>query len=185
MPPLIRLLAAWLLVLGAAAAALKGLDHVPTLIAGTPRGARVFTSIEDAERAIGARVWMPGYYPDDLRWPPARVEVARTPPPAIAVRVAGRDGDLDRLTIVQTLDMESAHPRGLLAAGQLMEATPVTLGSHEATLARVLLGTREMHDVSWSQGRRRITLRFAGPVDRLLLIAGSLERRARETDRPE
>jgi hypothetical protein len=180
MAPVLRLLAAWLTVVGIAAVVLKGLDHVPTVLAGTPRAARVYRSIEDAERAAGARVWMPGYYPDDLRWPPRRVEVAHTRPPAVAVRVAGADGDADRLAIVQTLGGQAAPPPALLPAGRPMQATPVTLGTHEATLTRVLLGTRELHDIAWSQGGRRITLRFAGPVDRLLLIAGSLERLARE-----
>jgi hypothetical protein len=180
---LLRLLGPWVLVMGVAAGALKGLDHVPTLLAGTPRGARVYASIEQAEQAVGARIWMPAYYPDDLRWPPLRVELMHADPPSVAVRIEGTDGDANRLVIVQTLGGEAAPPPGLLRAGRTLEATPVTLGSHEATLTRVLLQTRELHDIAWSQGGRRITLRSAGPVDRLLRIAGSLERRARETGR--
>jgi hypothetical protein len=181
MSPLPRLIAAWLLVMGGAVIALKALDHVPTLLAGAPRGVRMYGSIEDAERAIGARVWMPGYYPDDLGWPPARIEVSALRPTAVAVRVTGNDGDRDRLAIVQTVEADAAAPSGLLPAGQPMEASPVTVGSHAAVLSRVLVGTRELHDLSWSQGGRRITLRYAGPVDRLLLMGGSLARRVDES----
>jgi hypothetical protein len=182
MSPLPRLIAAWLLVMGSGVAALKSLDHVPTLLVGAPRGVRIYPSIEDAERAIGARVWMPGYYPDELRWPPARVEVSATRPAGVAVRVAGADGDRERLAIVQMVGAEVVPPPGLLPSGQPMENSPVSVGSHAAVLSRLLVGTRELHDLSWVQGGRRITLRYAGPVDRLLLIAGSLERRARETE---
>src|SRR5512139_3062881 len=99
MQPLLRPIAAWLLVIGSAAVVLKGLDQVPTLVAGAPPGVRVYASIEDAERAIGASVWMPGYYPDELRWPPARVEVTSARPTTVAVRIAGRGGDAERLAI--------------------------------------------------------------------------------------
>lgn len=177
-----RLIGVWLLVVGAAAAGLMLLDHVPTLLASAPRGARVYASIDEAERAIGARIWMPGYYPDELRWPPDRVEVAATRPPTVVVRVGGRDGDRARLTIVQTVGGDVPPPPGLLAKGQAMETTPTFVGDREATLARVLIGPSETHDLWWAQDGRRITLRYSGPVERLLLIAGSLERRARETD---
>jgi hypothetical protein len=180
MPIAARPFVAWLLVMAGAAVALKVLDHVPTLIAGTPRGVRVYRSIEEAERALSARIWMPGYYPDELRWPPLRIELAPTRPPAVAVRIASRDGDPDRLAVVEAMG-PGAPPPVLLPAGETMETSPVVVGGGPAVLSRVLLGTRELHDLSWSQGGRSIVLRYAGPVDRLLLIAGSLERRARET----
>ena len=59
MSPLPRLIVSWLVVVAAAAAALRALDHVPALLAGAPRGVRVYASLEEAERAIGASVWMP------------------------------------------------------------------------------------------------------------------------------
>jgi hypothetical protein len=183
MSPLPRLLVSWLLVMALAVAVLKAVDHLPTLLVGAPRGVRVYASIEDAERAVGARVWMPGYYPDELDWPPARVDVAPGSPAALAVRIAGRDGDAERLAIVETLAARAHPPADLLAAGQLMGSNDVTVGTHAAVLARVLVGTREWHDLAWLQEGRRITLRYAGPVERLLLIGGSLERRARESTR--
>ena len=174
-----RVVASWLLVMAVAAVALKAVDHVPTLLAGTPHGVRVYRSIDDAERAIGARVWMPGYYPDELRWPPARVEVGAAGPAAVAVRITGSDGDPDRLVIVQTIGAEGTPPSSVLPAGEPLGTSAVTVGSHPAVLARILLGTREVHDVSWTQDGRRIVLRYAGPVDRLLLMAASL--RAQKT----
>lgn len=180
MQSIFRLLASWLLVMAVAAASLVALDHVPTVLAGTPRGVRAYPSIEEAERAIRARVWMPGYYPDELAWPPARVDVSPGSPPAVAVRITGRDGVAHRLVIVETLSPEPRALAGLLPAGELMGTNVVTLAGHAAVLSRVLVGTREWHDLSWTQAGRAITLRYAGPVDRLMLIAGSLARRADE-----
>jgi hypothetical protein len=180
MRPLPRLLVSWLLVMAVAAAVLAALDRVPTLLAGTPRGVRAYASIEDAERAVGARIWMPGYYPDELGWPPARVDVAPGTPPAVAVRVAGRGAEGERLAIVETLSPETRPPASLLPEGERLGTNAVIVGRHAAILARVLLGTREWHDLSWTQAGRGITLRYSGPVDRLLLIGGSLARRADE-----
>jgi hypothetical protein len=140
----------------------------------------VYASIEDAERALGARIWMPAYYPDELRWPPRRVEVSAARPTTVAVRIAGRDGSGERLALVQTVGAHVPPPPALLPPGERMETTPVALGGRQATLARVLVGSRELHDLWWDQDGRRVTIRYSGPVDRLLLIAGSLERRADE-----
>jgi hypothetical protein len=171
-----RLIGAWTLVIAAAAAGLAALDRLPALIAGTPHGARVFASVEEAERAVGARIRLPGYYPEDLRWPPTRIEVSRSVPPTVVIRVAGRDGARERLVVAQCIRGTASPPPDLLPPGQAMETTRVQLGSTTAHLVRVLLGPRELHDVWWDQRERRITLRYTGPVRQLLLMAESLER---------
>lgn len=185
MHPLLRLIAVWLLVMGAAAAALKALDVVPSLLAGASHRARVYASLEEAERALGARIWLPGYYPEELQWPPSRVEVSPTEPATVVLRIAGRDSGADRLIVAQSIGGLASVPSYLLAPGRTIGTTKILVGTRPARLVRVLLGPRELHDLSWDHDGRRITLRYSGPVDRLLLLAGSLERRATETARPE
>jgi hypothetical protein len=108
------------------------------------------------------------------------VDVAPGPPLVIVVRVGGRGSEGERLVIVETLSPERRPTSSVLPAGEPMGTNEVTVGGQAAVLSRVLLGTREWHDLAWSQAGRRITLRYAGPVDRLMLIAGSLARRVDE-----
>jgi len=173
-----RVIGVGVVVMALAAGALKALDRVPALLAGTAHGARVFASIEEAERAVGARIWLPAYYPDELAWPPASIEVSATEPPTVLVRLAGRDGGRDRLVVAQSIGWETPPPAGFLPPAQELGSADIALGGHRARLSRVLLGPHEMHDLRWDQDRRRVTLRYRGPVDTLMLVAASLERRA-------
>ena len=176
MTSLPRLIGAWVLVIAAAAAVLQAVDRLPALLAGTTHGARVFNSIEDAEQAVGARIRLPGYYPEDLRWPPSRIEVSPSVPPTVVVRVAGRDDGRERLVVAHCVGCTAPPPEDLVPPGEAMETTPIRVGATAAHLVRVLLGPRELHDLWWIQDGRRITLRYSGPVGQLLLMAESLER---------
>src|SRR5450759_1285965 len=127
-----RVVRSWLLLVGAFAVGLKAADRMPALMAGTPHGARIYATVAEAEHAVGAKIWVPAYYPDTMAWLPA-VHVLTT--------------------------------------------NAVTLGRHPATLTRVLAPSGQLlHDVWWDQGPRRLTLRYSGPVEELILIATSLER---------
>ena len=177
-----RIIGDWLLVMAGTAVVLGALDHVPARLLGIAHGVRLFESIDSAERALGTRIWLPGYYPEELAWPPRRVEATSVEPVAVAVRIAGRLDRRERLSIVQTLGGAST-PSALLPPGTPMGANEVAVGRHRGTLVRLLIGPEELHDVTWLQAGRRVTLRYSGPVDRLLLLAGSLERRVSEKAR--
>jgi len=167
----------WLLVVAGFFVGLRAVDRVPALLAGTPHGVRVYTSIEEAERALGARIWLPAYYPDSLAWPPARVDAWPGPPVSVAVHIGGRRDTRERLVVVQSIGGRAGAPPPLLPPAQVLATAEVVVGDRTALLTRVVAGDGEvMHDVSWEHGERRLTLRFHGPVEQLLLIAGSLER---------
>lgn len=175
-----RAVAVWLLVMAASGVLLSALDHLPGLLLGAPRRARVFASIEEAERALGVRLWLPSYFPDELAWPPSRVEADAAVPPTVAIRVRGRADGRERLVIAQSLGGRATPPPRLLPPGEVMNAADVVVGRQRGRLVRVLVGADSLRDVWWDQGSRRVTLRYAGPVDRLLLIAASLERQAEQ-----
>jgi hypothetical protein len=177
-----RIIGDWLLVMAGTALVLGALDRVPGRLLGIAHGVRLFDSIASAERALGTPVWLPEYYPEGLAWPPRRIEATADEPLAVAVRIAGRGRVGERLSVVQTLGGAST-PSDLLPPGTRLGANEVAVGRHRGTLVRLLIGTQELHDVTWLQAGRRVTLRYSGPVDRLLLIAGSLERRVREKAR--
>ena len=160
----------------AATVGLKALDRIPALLVGAPHGVRVYRSIAHAQRALRARIWMPGYFPDTLAWPPTRID-ATTAPPAVAVRVSGRRDAGERLVVYQSIETPSDPPASLLAPAELLESADVTIAGRAAVLARVATADgRLLHEVRWTHGSRRIVIRFAGPVEQLMSIASSLER---------
>lgn len=168
------------------AAGLKGADHLPSLLAGTPYGARVYWSVAAAEAGIGARIWLPATVPPAIGWPPARIDVWPAPPVSVAVHFAPRAGGRDGLILVQSIGGRARAPEAILPAVQvLMTVNDVPLGARTGTMTRALApGGQVLHDLSWDQGPRHLVLRYAGPVEDLLQVADSLAGRGEERPRP-
>jgi hypothetical protein len=160
------------------AVGLEGADRLPSLLAGTPHGARVYWTVADAEAGIGARIWLPSSVPPSVGWPPARIDVWPEPPVSVAVHFPARPGGPDGLILVQSIGWRAAPPDAILPRVQvLMTVGDVSLGGPTGTMTRALApGGQLLHDLSWDQGPRHLVLRYAGPVEDLLQVAGSVER---------
>jgi hypothetical protein len=167
----------WLVLAAGFALALKAADRVPSLVAGTPHGARVYRTVTDAERALGARLWVPAACPPSVEWPPVRIDAWPGPPTSVAIRARGRSDARERFVLVQSIGAPAAPPAALLEPLQELMTVEVRVGSHLATLTRGLAPSGHvMHDLWWDEGNRRVTLRYEGPVEELLRVADSLER---------
>jgi hypothetical protein len=175
---LLKAVQSWLFVAAGFAIVLKGIDYVPALVAGTPHGARVYATLTEAEHAIGARIWVPASYPESLAWPPTRVDAWPGPPTSVAIRVRGRKDESEYLVLVQSIGSPAPPPASLLEPAQLLMTVEVSVGRSTGTLTRALAQSGHvLHDLSWDEGTRRLTMRYTGPVEKLLLTAASLERR--------
>lgn len=169
------ILARYLLVMGGAAAALAAADRLPALLSGATHGARVYRTLEAAESVLGARLLIPSYYPDTLSWPPSRIEVAPGPPPVTAIHVTRRDRDREVLVVCQSTGVPADPPGWLLPPLEVLQEVEVEVGTRKGRLVRRLTpGGLVVHDLSWTQGERRFTLRYEGAVEDLLRMAHSL-----------
>jgi hypothetical protein len=169
------LLARYLAVMGAAAAVLAAADRVPTLLGGATHGARVYRTLSEAEAALGARLLVPSYVPDTLAWPPSRIEVAPGPPPVAAIRVARRGATREALVICQSIGAPAVPPRWLLSPLEVLREADVEVAGRPGRLTRLLTpGGGLVHDLSWTVGPRRFTLRYEGAVEDLLRMARAL-----------
>jgi hypothetical protein len=167
-----------LLLAAACVVVLKGADYVPSLLTGTPHGARVYWALADAEAGIGARIWVPTSYPPSIAWPPSRIDVWPGPPVSVAVHFTGRAGEPDQLIVVESIWARALPPVALLQpVDTLMTVQDLPLRTHTATMTRELASNGQLlHDLSWDQGGRHLVLRYAGPVEDLLVVAADLER---------
>ena len=167
----------WLLVTAGMAAALKVADRVPALLLRAPHGARVYRTVAAAERATGSRLWLPAALPPSVDWPPFRIDAWPGPPLSVALRANQRSAPREHLVIVQSIGASAPPPALLLEPLQPLLVTDVTVGPHRAMLTRGLEpGGRLVYDLAWDAGTRRLTLRYAGPVEELLRLAASFER---------
>jgi hypothetical protein len=168
-----RALWTMVLVLGGAATALVTLDAVPTWLHGEPRGIRRATTVEDAERRVQAKVFLPAYFPDTLRWPPSSVRFTRDEGGAVALSFLGADG-APALLLAQTTGGGGSIPEGLLGRRAVIQRQAAPLGDG-AELARIVAEDGTLwNQLEWGVGGRRYVLRGRGSLDDLLRMARSI-----------
>ncbi len=160
---------------GLAALILRGFDQLPALVTGEPHGILRVRDIDAAERLLGGHLFVPTYFPEKVRWPPASVRAAAGPPHAVALEFTGRDGRWTRLVVCQTLEAGGAFPDGLLAPGREWYSTSVTVAGERTTLESVRVGAEGNFDqLTVHKAGRAILLRYDGPADELVRMAATL-----------
>ncbi|WP_242352492.1 MULTISPECIES: hypothetical protein [Anaeromyxobacter] len=167
-----RMLVTLAYVLAGTAAAIVGLGALPRLLAGDT-GPHRAASIQEAERRLGARILLPGYYPERLAWPPAAIHVAGGRHGSVRLAFAARDGGTG-LELVAATDAGVDIAPALLSDRTVLGARPTVVGGHPATLASVLVEGVAWQELSWSVNGRAVVLRSQGDLDELVRIARSL-----------
>jgi len=170
---LLRALATLVLVMGGAAVALAGLDAAPGWMQGEPRGVRRLTGVDEAERRLKARLYLPAYFPDRYRWPPTSVRLLLGDPASVALGFEAREGGL-ALQLGQTVGGEGPISPLVLAPAEALQRSAVRIGDREGTLARVVGEDGAVwHEVAWRQGGRTLVLRGKAGVEELLRMSRS------------
>lgn len=170
---LVRALATLVLVMGGAAVALAGLDAAPGWVQGEPRGVRRLGSVDEAERRLKARLYLPGYFPDRYRWPPSSVRLLLGEPASVALSFEAREGGL-ALQLGQTVGGEGTVSPLVLPPAEALQRSAVRLGDREGTLSRVVGEDGAVwHEVAWREGGRTLVLRGKAGVEEVLRMARS------------
>lgn len=172
---LTRMLASLVWVLGATAATIAVLGAAPRWISGESRAVRGAATIQEAERRLGARVLVPGYFPDHLAWPPAEIHVAGGRRGSVRLAIASREGGPGVEILEATRDDEPIAP-DLLGDRTVLRTARTSVGSVPATISDVLVGGHPVREIAWTLHGRAMILRSAGDLDELFRMARSAHR---------
>lgn len=172
---LARMLTTLAWVVAATAGAIAVLGAVPGWIAGESRAVRRAKSLEEAERRLGARVLVPGYFPERLAWPPAEIRVAGGRRGSVHLVLAARDGGASVEILESTGDAEPVAA-DLLDGRSVLRTSRAVVGTAPATLSDVLVNGRAMRELAWDLHGRATILRSAGDVEELFRMARSAHR---------
>ncbi len=172
---LTRMLASLVWVLGATVATIAALGAAPRWITGESRALRGVPTIQEAERRLGARVLVPGYFPDHLAWPPAEIHVAGGRRGSVRLAIAARDGGAGVEILEATRDDEPIAP-DLLRDRTVLRTDRTSVGSQPATISDVLVDGRPAREIAWTLHGRAMILRSAGDLDELFRMARSSHR---------
>lgn len=172
---LTRMVASFVWVLAATAATIAVLGALPRWLTGESRALRHVESVQDAERRLGARVLVPGYFPARLAWPPAEIRVAGGRRGSVHLALAARDGGPGVDVLQSTADDAPVSPL-LLEHRTVLRSSPTTVGGVPATISDVIVDGRAARELSWVLHGRAMILRSAGDLDELFLMARSAHR---------
>jgi hypothetical protein len=171
---LARMLASFAWVLGATVASLALLGAVPAWLGADVGPARVAT-VQEAERRLGARILVPGYFPDRLAWPPAEIRVARGRHGSVLLAFTCRDGG-PPVELLQGLEAGEPIAPELLEARTVLASRPASVGGAQATLSDVIAGGTRTRELAWRIQGRAMILRSSGDVEELFRMAKSAHR---------
>lgn len=167
-----RTLAGLVVVLGVTALLLAGLDAVPSWLAGEPRDVRRVSSVEEAERRLHVRLFLPGYFPQTIEWPPSSVRVIAGRSGGAALAFDGRSGG-HYMLLVQAARSAEVPPR-LLPPATVLDESPVWLQGERVTLRRIVGPDGTVwRELGWRAKERGMVLRSRGSVEEMLRMARS------------
>ena len=172
---LARMGATFLWIVTATVILVAGLGAVPGWVAGESRALRRAGTIQEAERRLGARVLVPGYFPDRLGWPPSEIHVAGGRRGSVRLVFGARDGGADVEFLQATRDGEPIRPE-LLEGRTVLRSGRAFVESDPATLSDVLVGGHPAKELAWQLHGRAVVLRSAGDVEELFRMARSAHR---------
>jgi len=171
---LARMLASFFWVFGATVASLALLGWLPVWLGGGKGAVHVLT-IQEAERRLGARVLVPGYFPATLAWPPVEIRVAGGRHGSVLLGLARQDGG-PGVELLQAIEPGAPIAPELLEDRTVLRSSPATVGGQPATLSDVLSGGTRTHELAWALQGRAMVLRSAGDVEELFRMAKSAHR---------
>jgi hypothetical protein len=172
---LARMCATFVWILGATVAAVGGLGAIPGWVGGESRALRHASTIQEAERRLGARVLVPGYFPERLAWPPAEIHVAGGRRGSVLLVFAARDGGAPVEILEATRDGEPIRPE-LLQDRTVLRSSRAVIGSVPGTISDVISDGHPAKELAWELHGRAVILRSAGDVEELFRMARSAHR---------
>lgn len=172
---LVRMLATLVWVSGATVFTVVALGALPGLLTGDRGTVRQAASVQDAERRLGARVLVPGYFPDRFEWPPRRILVAGGRRGSVRLDLGARDGGPE-LHILQATREGEPIAAELLRDRTVLRTSRTTVSAHPATFSDVLVEGELQHELSWEVQGRAIVLRSGGDVEDLFRMARTSHR---------
>ena len=171
---LARMLATFVWVAGATVVTVAVLGALPGWITGDRGTVRWAATIQDAERRLGARILVPGYFPDRLDWPPKSIQVAGGRRGSVRLDLSARHGP-DLHILQATGEGEPIAPE-LLTNRTVLRTSRATVLAHPATLSDVLVDGTLHRELAWEVQGRAIILRSSGDVEELFRMARTSHR---------
>lgn len=173
---LVKMLVILIWVAGATAVTLGVLGRMPTWLGGEERHVRVVETVDEAARRVGARLYLPAYFPRRLAWPPDRIRVAGGRGGSVAITFTSSEDGLPSLILYQaTVAGEPVSPL-LLGTTRLLHESKTRIGTTPAVVANVLADGANWQQLSWQIEGIHLVLRARSAEPEIHRLAHAVHR---------
>ena len=153
---------------------LKLLNWLPSLL--LDEGIKKYGSVDDVRTALKIpKVYIPAYFPEYIKWPPAEIFAQRRPFPLIMMHFTHRDSRSFALSLFQVDSRAGFEPKYKSDILYVRKESPVSIKGRPGTLEIAVCSGRERcNRVSWEEGIFRLTIIADDTPEQLLKIAESI-----------
>jgi hypothetical protein len=173
---LVKMLVILIWVAGATAVTLGLLGRMPAWLGGEERHVRAVETVDEAARRVGARLYLPAYFPRRLAWPPDRIRIAGGRGGSVAITFASSEDGLPSLILYQaTVVGEPVSPL-LLGKTRLLHESKTRIGTTPAVVANVLADGANWQQLSWQIEGIQLVLRARSAEPEIHRLAHAVHR---------
>jgi hypothetical protein len=141
----------------------------------SPEGIREYSSLEEAESALGLEVIIPAYFPNYLFWPPVKIEGHLEPFPMTQVLFLASDQQAEALLIYQIVSDSEDSPVAFPWIETVLDEMTMPINDSVATVITGKGADGELvNGIHWMTGGVHFVVVTIHPVQELLIMARSM-----------
>ena len=153
---------------------LKLLNWLPSAL--QKEDIRKYSSVDDVRTDLRIpRIYIPAYFPEYIKWPPAEIFAQRKPFSLIMMHFTHRDSKSFALSFFQVDANAAFEPRYKSDVLYVRKESPISIKGRAGTLVIAVCSGRERcNRISWEEENYRITLIADDTPEQLIRMAESI-----------
>ena len=153
---------------------LKLLNWLPSVLEN--EGLKKYGSVEDVRAALKIpRVYIPAYFPEYIKWPPAEIFAQRRPFPLVMMHFTHRDSRSFALSFFQVDSRSGFEPTYKSDVLYVRKESQVSIKGRAGNLViAVCSGQERCNRITWEEGIYKITLIADDNPEQLIKMAESI-----------
>jgi len=153
---------------------LKLLNWVPSVL--QDEGIKKYSSVEEVRTDLKIpRVYIPAYFPEYIKWPPAEIFAQRRPFQLVMMHFTHRDSRSFALSLFQVDSRAGFEPTYKSDVLYVRKESQVSINGRAGNLVlAVCTGRERCNRITWEEGIYRITLIADDTPEQLIKMAESI-----------
>lgn len=153
---------------------LKLFNWLPSVL--QEEGIKKYSSVDDVRTTLKIpKIYMPAYFPEHIKWPPAEIFAQRRPFPLVMMHFTHRDSRSFALSFFQVDSRAGFEPTYKSDVLYVRKEIQVSINGRSGNLVMaVCSGHERCNRITWQEGIYRLTLIADDAPEQLIKMAESI-----------